>query len=130
MSRSYAKGYRAELELVHELAKRGFVAIRSPRSGRISLPAPDVIAAKRGRLFAFECKFKDRSFVVDKCELDQLRSWKRIGGAHCFVAWKRKRRGWYFIPLDVVLKEKGRVNIRLAEKYGRDIDWLTRHAST
>jgi len=124
------KGYRAELELVHELAKRGFVAIRSPRSGRISLPSPDVIAAKNGRIFAFECKFKETSFVVDKRELEQLKSWEQIGGARCFIAWKRKRKAWCLIPLDRVLEENGKVNLRLAEEYGKDLEWLSQFAST
>jgi Holliday junction resolvase len=65
MSRaSYRKGYSAELELTHTLAKLGYMTIRAPRSGRIGLPSPDVIAAKDGRLIVFEVKWRESAFTV------------------------------------------------------------------
>lgn len=121
---SYRKGYKAELELVHLLSKRGFLAIRSPRSGRIGLPAPDVIAIRRGKILAFECKFIGRAFKVPSSELEQLKQWERIGGAECYIAWKYPRRGWRFISLKHVLKRKG--NLRKVDwSGGRTLDELT-----
>ena len=122
MVRTYAKGYRSELELVHELAKRGWLAMRAPRSGKISLPTPDIIAVKKGRVLAIECKSSSKAFKVSDKELKQLEIWKEIGGAKCYIAWRLRGKRWCFLELKTVIKNKGNVSAELCKKYGIPIE--------
>ena len=116
MVKKYRKGYCAELSLVHELSRRGFMVVRTPRSGRISLASPDIIAAKNGRLVVIECKSRASGFAVPSEQLNELGEWKRKAGAEAFIGWKISRQGWFFLHLRDVVKNKGNVNKRLIEK--------------
>jgi Holliday junction resolvase len=122
MVHTYAKGYRTELELVYEFAKRGWLALRAPRSGKISLPSPDIIAIKQRKILALECKSSSKPFKVSENELKQLELWEKIGGAKCYIAWRLPRKRWYFLELKTVTKNKGNVSIGLCEKYGKTIE--------
>jgi len=124
MVRTYRKGYVAELALTHELAKRGFMTIRAPRSGRIGLASPDIIAAKASKLIVIECKSRKSAFTVEKEQLDELQEWVDKANAHAFIAWRLPRREWTFLDLNVVVKNKGNIGKKFAEKYGKGIDIL------
>lgn len=122
MTRSYAKGYRAENEMVHTLSKMGYMVIRAPRSGRIDLPSPDIIAAKHGKLLVIECKSRNGAFTVPLDQLDQLREWRDKAGAHAYVGWKISRKGWTFLHLDDVYANNGNVGKKFAAEKGVGID--------
>ncbi len=124
MVHSYAKGYSAERELVHTLAKMGFMTIRAPRSGRIGLPSPDVIAAKDGKLVVVECKFRASAFTIPMEQLEELRAWKEKAGAHAYVGCKIARKGWKFLHLHDVLENRGNVGKKFIEEKGILIDQL------
>ncbi len=109
MVKTYRKGYVAELELVHILAKRGWLVVRAPRSGRINLPSPDIIAVKNGKIVAIECKVRDEAFSVSKDQIDQLKVWSKTGGASVFLALKVPRRGWKFFGIDMIIKMNGKI---------------------
>lgn len=117
MVRSYRKGYAAELGLTHELARRGYMTIRAPRSGRIGLPSPDIVAAKDGKLIVIECKSRAGAFTVPAEQLNQLKEWEDKAQAQAYVAWKVPRKGWFFLTLQDVAGNSGRVGKKfLAEK--------------
>src|SRR3989344_2197882 len=109
MVKSYAKGYRAEYELVHKLAGRGFMVVRTPRSGRIGLASTDIIAAKGGRLLVIECKSRKNGFTIDAAQLQELQEWVEKAGAVAYVGCKIARRGWWFLRLEDVKKNNGNV---------------------
>ncbi len=114
MVHSYAKGYRAERGLVHELSKRGYMTIRAPRSGRIGLPSPDVIAAKDGSILVIECKSREGAFTVEQEQLEQLKEWQNKAMAKAYVAWKVARKDWLFLRLADVEANKGNIGKKFA----------------
>ncbi len=118
MVRSYAKGYRAEREMVYELARLGYMVVRTPRSGRISLASPDVIAAKDGRLIVIECKSREAAFSIEKGQLQELIEWEKKAGAKPYIAWKISRKGWRFLHLHDVVANNGNVGKKFAEEKG------------
>ncbi|MBI4019177.1 MAG: hypothetical protein HY364_02890 [Candidatus Aenigmarchaeota archaeon] len=120
--RNYAKGYRAERDMVHELARRGFVAIRAPHSGSIGLASPDVIAAKNGKLIVLECKSREEAFTVPPEQLEELKKWQEVAPAHAYIAWKLNRKGWTFLRLDDVAANAGHIGKKFAEEKGITIE--------
>jgi Holliday junction resolvase len=122
MVHSYAKGYSAERELVHTLSKMGYMTIRAPRSGRINLASPDVIAAKNGKLLVIECKSRKGAFSVPLEQLEELREWRDKAGAIAYVGWKISRRGWTFIGLDDVCANNGNIGKKFAAEKGISIE--------
>jgi len=119
---SYSKGYRAEYELVHTLSKKGYMTIRAPRSGRINLASPDVIAAKNSKLFVIECKSRAEAFTIPKDQLQQLKEWQVKAGAIPYIGWKIARKGWSFLKLEDVLANKGNIGKKFAEEKGMTIE--------
>ncbi len=124
MTQSYAKGYKNELELTHKLASLGYMAIRAPRSGRIGLPSPDIVAAKPGKLIVIECKAREAAFTVEKEQLQELLDWQDKGGATAYIAWKISRKGWTFLHLKDVMENKGNIGKKFANEKGFPIEFL------
>lgn len=122
MVHSYAKGYAAERELVHTLAGLGYMTIRAPRSGRIDLPSPDVIAAKDGKLIVFEVKFRASAFTIPKEQLEELTAWKEKAGATTYIGCKISRKGWKFLHLHDVISNNGNIGKKFLEEKGFTID--------
>ena len=122
MVKKYAKGYRSERELVHLLAKMGYMTIRAPRSGRIGLPSPDIIAAKQGRLLVIECKSRKEAFTVPQDQIQELREWEEKAGAIPYIGWKISRKGWTFLHLKDVAENKGNIGKAFAEEKGFAMD--------
>lgn len=116
MVKQYRKGYMAERQLVHTLAEKGFMVVRTPHSGSISLASPDVIAAKDGRLIVVECKAHAKGFQIDSEQLNELSLWKERAKAEVYIAWKMTRKGWHFMHLNDVMENKGNVGKRFAEE--------------
>jgi Holliday junction resolvase len=122
MFKSYRKGYLSEWQLMHTLAKMGFMVIRSPRSGRIGLASPDIIAAKNGRLFVIECKSRAEAFTIPKDQLQQLKEWQVKAGAIPYIGWKIARKGWSFLKLEDVVANNGNIGKRFIEEKGMTIE--------
>ncbi len=96
MVKTKAKGSRAERELLHMLAKEGFQVLRAAGSGTFPLPTPDIVAAKKGKLFIFEVKSKKtKTLFITKKQMEELLEWKKESRAKAFVAWKT--RGKFFL---------------------------------
>ncbi|MBI4896585.1 MAG: hypothetical protein HY832_03500 [Candidatus Aenigmarchaeota archaeon] len=124
MVHNYRKGYTAEREMVHTLAKRGYMTIRAPRSGRIMLASPDVIAVKAGKIIVIECKSRKNAFTIPLDQLSQLREWEEKGGARAYVAWKIAHKGWTLLDIATVEKNKGNIGKKFAEVNGFGLDDL------
>ncbi len=122
MIKKYSKGYRAERELVHLLSQLGFMVIRTPRSGRICLASPDIVAAKNRRLVVIECKSRRDAFTMDKEQLDELKQWEEKAGAVPYIAWKLSRKGWIFLKLPDVMSNKGNIGKKFAQEHGISIE--------
>lgn len=123
MVKKYAKGYRAERSLVHILHEKKYAVVRTPRSGRIGLPSPDIIAVKGGRILVFECKSRESAFKIPLEQLNELKVWEKAG-AKAYIAWKIARKGWLFLRLVDVFKNNGNIGKKFLERKGIGIDEL------
>lgn len=122
VSSKYMKGYLGERELLYKLYDKGYVVLRSPRSGRIGLPTPDIVAIKESKVYAIECKSRNIAFIVPKEQLDQLKEWVEKAGASAYIAWKIPRKGWKFISLEDAIKNNGKISKRFCDLVGKDFD--------
>lgn len=121
---TYAKGSAAERELVHTLYSKGWSVMRAPRSGRIGIPSPDVVAAKAGRIIVIEAKARAACFKVEAEQLDQLKDWQSRAQAIPYIGWKIARKGWFFLKLEDVVANNGNIGKRFLDGRALNIDEL------
>jgi Holliday junction resolvase len=95
--KTYAKGYRAERELLRFLSSRGYSCIRAASSGGIHTPA-DLLAIKDGRILCFEIKSWSKKPVLSKNKLNPFILWCRTAQAMGFLAWYNQNQ-WRFLSL-------------------------------
>lgn len=96
----YAKGARAERELLNILDQKGWSVTRSAGSG-VNAISPDLVAIKSGKCVSIECKSWDSgSLALDGEQYRKLLYWRDNGAFPTFVGWRMKGEGWYFIELD------------------------------
>jgi Holliday junction resolvase len=115
----YSKGARAERELVEILKRKGYVVVRAAGSGVNSI-SPDLIAVKNGKVYAFECKFWNRSNL--SLEKEKIKYLKEIQkqGIISYIAWKIPRLGWFLIePRELEEQEK---NYSISKKKALEIN--------
>lgn len=122
MVRAYAKGYRAEHEMLHMLHGKGYAVLRAPHSGSIGLASPDIVAIKNGKVIVLECKSRAGAFTVPSEQLAELTEWEGRAGADAYVAWKISRKGWHFLKLKDVIENKGNIGIRFLEGRALKLD--------
>ncbi|MBI3413307.1 MAG: hypothetical protein HY051_04460 [Candidatus Aenigmarchaeota archaeon] len=100
----YAKGSAAEREFAELVWRWGFAAVRSAGSGNLKAGAryysPDIVAAKKGVTFAFECKFRKGYVKLSDEDLHSLKEWCSRAGCRGFLAWKISRRGWWLLDIE------------------------------
>ena len=99
-----AKGAVAEREFAELMWRWGFAVVRSAGSGNLKAAAryysPDVIVAKAGTVFAFECKFRKNYVKLSDEDLYALKEWCRRAGCKGFLAWKISRKGWWLLDIE------------------------------
>jgi len=104
---TYAKGSRAERELIHFFTEHGFEVIRAAGSGVNSL-SPDILAFRQGRQYAIECKAWDSgSLSFEKEKVAQMKKWEEVTGITYYVGWRVSREGWFLFPIHL-LEEQGK----------------------
>lgn len=123
MVHSYKKGYRRERDLVHTLARMQYMVVRTPRSGRIGLASPDIIALKNGKVVVIECKAREEAFKIYPEQLRELQQWQDAG-ARAYVAWKMARKGWIFLHLRDVVANGGNIGKAFAGEKGFELHEL------
>ncbi|MFH1393604.1 MAG: Holliday junction resolvase Hjc [Candidatus Micrarchaeota archaeon] len=98
---TYRKGSRAERELIAYFSQNGFCVIRAAGSGVNSL-SPDILAFRRGIQIGIEAKaWEKENLNIDREQFTNLAKWENNSGINCFVAWRRNRQPWLFLPLSV-----------------------------
>lgn len=96
----YDKGARSERELLNILDRQGYSVLRSAGSG-VNALSPDLIAIRKGRLIAIECKAWERgSLALDPEQYQKLVEWKANTTFPTYVAWRMNGSGWFFIELE------------------------------
>jgi Holliday junction resolvase len=96
MIKRYVKGAQAERDLAKLLKNKSFSVIRAAGSGS-SISTPDLIAIKRGRILAFECKAWKTVPRLKEKEYKDFLNWCKGAGAIGFLAWKNK--DWLFMNI-------------------------------
>lgn len=100
----YAKGSRAERELLNKFKQHGFIVVRAAGSG---FEGPDIIAIKGGKEYAIECKAQEKTaLTIDEQQFKDLLKWQENSLMQVYVAWKKSHLGWFFIPLSAFEKKK------------------------
>ena len=119
----YAKlrGDRAERELIKLLSSLDFSAARIAGSGNNTA---DVIASKRGNIFAFECKSWATTVRIKEKQLDGLLEFSEKAMAIPLIAIKKEREGWKFLKAEDVKENKGVVSKKLIEEKGFGVEFF------
>ena len=123
----YNKGARAERELLNYLFSIGYSVIRAAGSGVSSLSPPDIIAVKKGKGMAFECKaWANGSLSIDPEKYESLKSWRDNSGMDTYMAWRMNGGDWYFISMDEMKKTEKNYTVtkKNAIRIGRQIGHL------
>ncbi len=102
---SYRKGASFERWLLHALAGRGFLVVRTAGSGH--LKGPDLLAFKGPKAYALEAKFHEgERLSIPREQFETLRRWEEKALFRSFVVWKRSRKPPLFIPLPYFSERK------------------------
>lgn len=99
----YNKGANAERELLQTLYLAGMAVCRAAGSGKgkDTIPTPDAIALREGKIYAFECKaWKADNLSISHQQMHDLEKWCALAGAELVIAWKIPRKGWRFMQKD------------------------------
>ena len=104
--KTYKKGARGERELIKFFSSHNFCVVRAAGSG---FKSPDLLLFKRGLQYAIEAKFHDKEHLnIKREQFLGLKKWEEMTGITPYIAWKRKNKGWLFIPLSIFKEnEKG-----------------------
>ncbi len=122
----YRKGAGAERELIRMFSDRGFMVVRAAGSG-VNALSPDLLAFKTTAQYAIESKaWENERLAIKRDQFENLKRWNEITGITTFIAWRRKRERWVFVPLSVFKEAKGSYTIgwEEAKMIGRDISEL------
>lgn len=109
MKNGKSKGSNAERQLLHMFWDTGlWGAIRTPGSGSIPLPSPDILASNTKRYLAIECKAvrEPRKYFPNE-EIDQLVLFAKKFGSEPWIAVRFDREGWFFIRPSEMLRSNG-----------------------
>jgi len=123
---TYQKGARAERELIHFFSENGFEVMRAAGSGVNSL-SPDLLAFKRGKQYAIECKSWDSgSLSFPKEKFAAMKKWEETTGITYLIGWRVSRDGWYFFPVHLLEEQEKTYTMTLAKAKlaGRRLDEL------
>ncbi len=104
--KTYNKGARGERELIKFFSSHDFCVIRAAGSG---FKSPDLLIFKKGLQYAIESKFHEKENLrIKKEQFLGLKKWLEMTGITPLIAWKRKNKGWLFLPLSIFKEnEKG-----------------------
>jgi Holliday junction resolvase len=92
------RGCNYERQLVDLLYERGFAAVRVAGSGAKPLPTPDIVACRKGKILAIECKTtrKNQVYLKDD-QVDDLKAYSKTAGAEPLLAIKFLQQKWFFL---------------------------------
>ena len=94
---SKEKGSRAERELLHMFWERAWYCTRMAGSGSMPFPCPDLLAGKKGRVLAIECKSGKKTRYVDKKQINELLEFSNGFGAEPWIAARFNNMEWRFL---------------------------------
>lgn len=112
---TYRKGARAERELIAFFSGHGFEVMRAAGSGVNSL-SPDLLAFRRGRQYAIECKAWDStSLSFEKEKVAGMKRWEEVTGITYLIGWRVSREGWFLFPVHLLEEQEKTFTITLSK---------------
>lgn len=118
------KGSNAERELLFMLYEQGYAISRVAGSGSSTLPTPDIIAIKKNKGFAIECKTKSGEYLnIRPSQIDELEIWEKLSGLKSMVAWRLGKNKWYFIHYTKMKKTKKAYSIKKTDILENGMDF-------
>ena len=109
-----SKGSRFERDLISELWKEGFAAVRVAGSGISTYPCPDIVAGNGEIFIAIEVKMrKSLPLYLSDDEIRQLKDFSIFFGAKPYIALKLPRKKWRFFTIEML--EKTEKNYKIDE---------------
>ncbi|MFQ5405916.1 MAG: hypothetical protein ACE5DI_02035 [Candidatus Micrarchaeia archaeon] len=98
----YLKGANAERALKKTFEQKGFRVVRSGGSGTDG-ESPDLLVLSSTGNCALECKaWKSDYLHIEKTKAVTMREWERATSIPVFIAWKKDRKQWAFLPLSAL----------------------------
>ncbi|MEK6883540.1 MAG: Holliday junction resolvase Hjc [Nanoarchaeota archaeon] len=92
------KGSNAERELLKKFTENSYRAARVAGSGVNDDSPCDLIAGKKGKKFAIECKSsKDRNIYIKKEQIEDFMLFAEMMGLDPVLAARFNREGWFFL---------------------------------
>ena len=103
-----SKGSRTERELLHMFWETGHFCLRVAGSGSMPFPCPDLLAGKKGRVFAIECKSGkgDKRRYIDIKQVEELKEFSKGFGADAWVGARFNGMDWYFLRIQDLGRSK------------------------
>ena len=117
------KGSRTERELLHMFFDNNWSCIRTAGSGNTTELSTDLIAGKKGRVLAIECKSgrKDIKRYLKNEQVNGLKEFSKTFGAEAWIGMRYDNEDWLFLELKHLDKSKKGtfcVDLKLAKKKG------------
>lgn len=116
------KGANAERELYQMFIENNFRAVRVAGSGVMENADCDLIAGKKGKKYAIECKSsKKSSKYITKKQIEEFLIFSEIFGLKPVIAVRFNREGWFFLKPGN-LEDSGKnfsVSLNLAQRKGK-----------
>ena len=95
---SKAKGSRTERELLKLFWDNNYWCIRVAGSGSMPLPCPDLLAGKKGKSIAVECKSsKSNRAIISQEQVEELKEFAKGFGAQSWIGVRFDKTAWHFI---------------------------------
>ncbi len=111
----YDKGSAFERMVKKKLEEKGFYVIRTAGSGVDGL-SPDLVALSTTKKFALECKAVESDYLaIEVPKMERIMDFEKSTGLAVYVAWKRARKDWMFVPLSVFEKREKNYTLRASD---------------
>ena len=117
------KGSRTERELLHKFFEHNWSCIRTAGSGNTTELATDLIAGKKGRVLAIECKSSKAEIkrYLKTEQIEGLKKFSKTFGAEAWIGMRYNNEDWWFLQIKHLDKSKKGtycVDLKLAKKKG------------
>ncbi len=94
---SKAKGSRLERELLHMFWKNKWFCLRVAGSGSMPFPCPDLLAGKKQRSLAIECKSGKTTRYIAEQQINELKEFAKGFGAEPWIGIRFDGMEWRFL---------------------------------
>jgi|SRR3989344_1762137 len=122
-----AKGSRTERELLHMFWENRWFCLRVAGSGSMPFPCPDLLAGKKERSLAIECKSGKTTRYITEQQINELVEFAKGFGAEPWVGIRFNGMDWYFLKPHQLGRNGGKhffISKELASKKGQTFPQL------